>query len=134
MFKKIFFTIALTLPLTAIAKSPVVFLKENPNAANTLNTPESVALCMAMNGALIEATMNGTLIGATSGEVRRKLNALNAIIWAFLEGNGSADYVAYLLPSAINKLKSSSSSIEDMLDSAGCENLNRSLAKKYLNS
>lgn len=125
MFKKIFFTIALTLPLTAIAKSPVVFLKENPNAANTLNTPESVALCMAMNGALIEAT---------SGEVRRKLNALNAIIWAFLEENGSADYVEYLLPSATNKLKSSSSSIEDMLDSAGCGNLNGSLAKKYLNS
>lgn len=128
MFKKLFITIALTLPLTAIAKTPAVFLKENPKAANTLNTPESVALCMAMNGVLIQET---------SGEVRRKLNSVNALIWAFLEENGSADYVEYLLPSATNKLKISSSSIEeieDMLGSAGCGNLNESLAKKYLNS
>lgn len=120
MIKTLFFTITLMLPLTATAKSSVVFLKENPKAASTLKKPERVALCMAMNGAVAEST---------SGEARRKLNALNAIIWAFLEEDGAADAVEGLIPSAMNKLKGSSAS--HMLDSAGCKNLNESLVKSY---
>ena len=56
MIKTLFFIITITLSLSATAKSPILFLKENPKAANTLKKPESVALCIAMNGAVAEAS------------------------------------------------------------------------------
>lgn len=121
MIKTLFFIITITLSLSATAKSPILFLKENPKAANTLKKPESAALCMAMNGAVAEAT---------GGEARTKLNTINAIIWAFLEENGTANAVEDLIPSAMEKLKGDSAS--HFLNSSGCKNLNESLITNYI--
>ncbi|MBO1519580.1 hypothetical protein [Oceanisphaera pacifica] len=121
--KKILLAIVITLSFTVNAKSPTVFLQENPKAANTLQNPEKASLCMAANGIVLGATSNGA--------AKAKLNKLNAIIWAFLEDKGIADEVEHLLPVSTNKIKHSKSPGR-LLDSAGCENLSESIIKTYI--
>ena len=46
-----------------------------------------------------------TVAEAANGEAQSKLNSLNAITWAFLEEDGSADVVEKLMHSVLESAK-----------------------------